>query len=52
VDQTEMRQGIAKIISLAGVREAMRSGGLEVVCTDPRNENGQLSFKLQLADIA
>ena len=27
VDQTEMRQGIAKIISLAGVREAMGAGG-------------------------
>ena len=31
VDQTEMRQGMAKIISLAGVREAMGTGGMEVV---------------------
>jgi len=52
VDQTEMRQGIAKIISLAGVREAMGMGGMEVVRIDPRNENGQLGTESQLADIA
>lgn len=59
VDQTEMRQGIAKIISLAGVREAMGAGGMEngaggmeVVRIDARNENGQLSPNSQLADSA
>jgi integrase len=52
VAQTEMRQGIAKIISLAGVREAMSAGGMEVVCIDPRNENGQLGSDSQLADSA
>jgi hypothetical protein len=34
VEQTEMRQGIAKIISLAGVREAMGAGGMEVIRID------------------
>jgi integrase len=52
VAQTEMRQGIAKIISLAGVREAMGAGGMEVVCIDPKNENGQLGSDSQLADSA
>ncbi|MEP6655402.1 MAG: site-specific integrase, partial [Myxococcales bacterium] len=52
VDQTEMRQGIAKIISLAGVREAMGAGGMEVVCVDARNENGQMGSDSQLADSA
>jgi integrase len=52
VAQTEMRQGIAKIISLAGVREAMTSGGMEVVCIGPKNENGQLGSDSQLADSA
>jgi hypothetical protein len=48
VDQTEMRQGIAKIIiSLAGVREAMGAGGMEVVCVDARNENGQVGSESQ-----
>ena len=47
-----MRQGIAKIISLAGVREAMTSGGMEVVCVGPKNENGQLGSDSQLADSA
>ena len=36
VDQTEMRQGIAKIISLAGVREAMGMGGMEVGTDRPQ----------------
>lgn len=31
VAQTEMREGIAKIISLAGVREAMGASGIELV---------------------
>jgi integrase len=52
VAQTEMRQGIAKIISLAGVREAMTSGGMEVVCIGPKNEKGQLGSDTQLADSA
>jgi len=52
VDQAEMRQRIAKIISLAGVREALGTGGMEVVCNDPRNENGQLGAASQLADSA
>ena len=52
VAQTEMRQGIAKIISLAGVREAMTSGGMEVVCVGAKNENGQLGSDSQLADSA
>jgi len=38
VAQTELRQGIAKIISLAGVREAMSAGGMEVVCIDPKTK--------------
>ena len=38
VAQTEMRQGIAKIISLAGVREAMGAGDMEVVCFDPKTK--------------
>ncbi|HVZ85803.1 MAG TPA: hypothetical protein VHG72_02465 [Polyangia bacterium] len=50
VAQTEMRQGIAKIISLAGVREAMTSGGMELVWIGPKNENGQLGSDSQLAD--
>jgi integrase len=52
VAQAEMRQGIAKIISLAGVREAMNPGGMEVVCFDPKNENGQPGSPPQLADSA
>ncbi len=52
VEQTEMRQGIAKIISLAGVREAMGTGGMEVVRIDPKNENGQWGSDSQLADSA
>jgi hypothetical protein len=52
VAQTEMREGIAKIISLAGVREAMGAGGMEVVCIGTKNENGQLSISSQLADSA
>jgi hypothetical protein len=52
VAQSEMRQGIAKIISLAGVREAMSAGGMEVVCIDPENENGQVGSDSQLADSA
>jgi len=52
VDQTEMREGIAKIISLAGVREAMGMGGMEVVRIGPRNENGQVGSDSQLADPA
>lgn len=47
VAQSEMRDGIAKIISLAGVREAMAmksglGGGIEVVSIGDKNENGQL----------
>jgi len=45
VAQSEMRDGIAKIISLAGVREAMKSGregGIEVVSIGDKNKNGQL----------
>ena len=38
VDQTEMRRGIAKIISLAGVREAMGMGSMEVVRIDPKTK--------------
>jgi len=38
VAQTEMRQEIAKIVSLAGVREAMTSGGMEVVLIDPKRK--------------
>jgi hypothetical protein len=45
VAQAEMREGIAKIISLAGVREVMagqaRAGGMEVVWIGDRNENGR-----------
>ena len=52
VAQTEMREGIAKIISLAGVREAMGAGGMEVVRIGTKNENGQLSISSQLADSA
>jgi hypothetical protein len=52
VAQTEMREGIAKIISLAGVREAMGAGGMEVVRIGTKNENGQLSVSSQLADSA
>jgi integrase len=52
VAQTEIREGIAKIISLAGVREAMGAGGMEVVRIDPRNENGQVGTASQLADSA
>ena len=52
VAQTEMRQGIAKIISLAGVREAMSEGGMEVVWTGPENEKGQMGSDSQLADSA
>jgi hypothetical protein len=52
VDQTEMRQGTAKIISLAGVREALGAGGMEVVCIGPKNENGQVGSDSQLADSA
>jgi len=47
-----MQQHYTKIISLAGVREAMGMGGMEVVRIDPRNENGQLGTESQLADIA
>jgi integrase len=50
VAQAEMREGIAKIISLAGVREAMKASGTEVVCNGARNENGQLGSVSQLAD--
>jgi len=47
VAQTEMREGIAKIISLAGVREAMatkagQGGGIEVVSIGDKNKNGQM----------
>jgi len=52
VAQTEMREGIAKIISLAGVREAMGAGGMEVVRAGPKNENGQLGTASKLADSA
>jgi hypothetical protein len=52
VPQTEMRQGSPKIISLADVREAMSARGMEVVCSDPKNENGQLGSDSQLADSA
>ena len=52
VAQTEMREGIAKIISLAGVREAMGADGMEVVRIGTKNENGQLSISSQLADFA
>jgi site-specific recombinase XerD len=52
VAQTEMREGIAKIISLAGVREAMGAGGMEVVRMGPKNESGQLGTASQLADSA
>ena len=52
VAQTETREGIAKIISLAGVREAMEAGGMEVVCIGSLNENGQLGTASQLADSA
>jgi hypothetical protein len=52
VVQTERRQGIDKIISLAGVRKAMSSGGMEVVRIDPKNENGQSGSDSQLADSA
>jgi hypothetical protein len=44
-----MREGIAKIISLAGVREAMGPGRMEVVRVGSLNENGQLGTASQLA---
>ncbi len=53
VAQTEMRQGIAKIISLAGVREAME---LEVVwkwsVSTPKTKTASWAFDIQLADSA
>ena len=52
VGAAEMREGIAKIISLAGVREAMGAGGMEGVRMGPKNENGQLGTASQLADSA
>jgi len=52
VAQNEMREGIAKIISLAGVREAMGAGGMEVVRIGSLDENGQLGTASQLADSA
>ena len=52
VAQTEMREGIAKIISLAGVREAMKAGGIEVVSIGDKNKNGQMGVESQLADSA
>ena len=39
----------ARGISLAGVREAMSAGGMEVVCIDPKNGNGQVGSDSQLA---
>ena len=42
----------ARGIFLAGVREAMGAGGMEVVCIDPKNENGQPGSDSQLADSA
>jgi hypothetical protein len=52
VAQTEMREGIVKIISLTGVREAMGSGGMEAVRIGSLNENGQRGIASQLADSA
>ena len=52
VAQTEMREGIAKIISLAGVREATKAGGIEVVSIGDKNKNGQMGVESQLADSA
>ena len=56
VAQSEMREGIAKIISLAGVREVMakqeRAGGMDVVCIGEKNKNGQVGSDSQLADSA
>jgi hypothetical protein len=52
VAQTEMREGIAKIISLAGVREAMKASGIEVVSIGDRNQNGQEGVESQLAGSA
>jgi hypothetical protein len=49
---TEMLDRIAKIISLAGVREAMGSGSVEVVPIGSLNENGQLGTASRLADSA
>jgi len=59
VAQSEMRDGIAKIISLAGVGEAMAAhkegqgqGGIEVVSIGDKNEKGQMGVSSQLADFA
>ncbi len=49
VAQAEMRDGTAKIISLAGVREAMKAGGMEVVRIGDKNKNGQVGSDSQLA---
>jgi hypothetical protein len=47
-----MRDGIAKIISLAGVREAMKASGIEVVSIGDKYKNGQMGVSSQLADSA
>ena len=52
VDQTEISQGSAKIISLAGARAAMGAGDMEVVPIDPKNEDGQRGTSSHLADSA
>jgi hypothetical protein len=52
VAQAEMGEGIAEIISLAGVREAMGAGGMEVVRIGSVNENSQPGTASQLADSA